>query len=160
MKKIILQIIIVVFVFNLVSMIRESDMLSSWKNEPAPEYTLSDLNDNPVNLVSGQKKTVLYFFAPWCSVCKVSIGNLQNIHESNKNVKIVAIALDYHDKNAVLEFAKDLDLDFSIVLGNEDVKQAYKVSAYPSYYVLNQQQEIQFRSMGYSTELGLRLRSL
>lgn len=167
MKGFIVQIVIIVIVFNIVSMVRESSMLSSWGHDKAPNFELLDLQNNNQSLlknkhVNGQHseaKTVLYFFAPWCSICRVSIGNLQNLYARDDAITIVAVALDYLDKSEVENFADKLQLSFPIVLGTEEVKQAYQVSAYPSYYVIDNNNNITHRSMGYSTELGLLLRS-
>ncbi|KGJ98359.1 TlpA family protein disulfide reductase [Thalassotalea sp. ND16A] len=162
MKSFILQLFIIVIVFNLVSMVRESSMLSSWDNDTAPNFELTALNNQKTYLFDGQnnnsKKTVLYFFAPWCSICKMSISNLQKLHENSDEINVVAVALDFVNPLQVKDFAQNLHLSLPIVYGNEEVKKAYQVSAYPSYYVVANNQ-IQHRSMGYSTELGLFLRS-
>ncbi|QDP01283.1 TlpA family protein disulfide reductase [Thalassotalea sp. PS06] len=163
-KSLILQAVIIVIVFNGVSALRESAMLSSWGKEQAPDFHLTTLNSNIVDLnqAMGSRKTVLYFFAPWCSICKYSIGNLQSLYEKHpgEQVQIYAIALDYVDVHEVETFVEGLDLTMPVLLGNESLKQAYQVSAYPSYYVLDGQQQVVHRSMGYSTELGLKLRAL
>ncbi len=172
MKSFFLQVFIVLVIFNGVSAVRESGMLSSWQNETAPEFILADFKHQPtpliansdtlapINALTTNTKTILYFFAPWCSVCRVSIKNLQNTYERDPNIKIKAIALDYENQQAVFDFAENLNLKFPILFGNEQVKKAYKVSAYPSYYVVDEQGKIEHRSMGYSTELGLFFRSL
>ncbi|WP_371379284.1 TlpA family protein disulfide reductase [Thalassotalea aquiviva] len=159
MKSFFIQIIVVVIIFNGVAALRESGMLSSWQKEQAPRFNLVGLNQQLHTLDSTDTKSVYYFFAPWCSVCRMSITNLQNRFENNTKVKVYAIALDYRDRNEVDVFARDLNLTFPILLGNEQVKAAYKISAYPSYYVVDDNKVVH-RSMGYSTELGLILRSL
>ena len=176
-KGFIVQVVIIVVIFNLVSSLRETSMLSSWNNDAAPSFNLPTLKNDTYSLaqplltlngesdesdkkVSRAKNTVVYFFAPWCSICKASIGNLESIYKNKTNVDIVAVALDYKDVGEVESFAKDLQLNFPITLGNEQVKQAYKVSAYPSYYVLDANNHIIHRSMGYSTSLGLYMRTL
>ncbi len=137
-------------------------MLSSWDKDTAPNFELTSLNKQKTYLFDSQnnnsKKTVIYFFAPWCSICKLSISNLQKLYENSEKINVVAVALDYVNPLQVEDFAQDLDLSLPIVYGNEEVKKAYQVSAYPSYYVVANN-EIQHRSMGYSTELGLFLRS-
>ncbi len=135
-------------------------MLSSWQAEEAPVFLLPDLQNNPVELTHSNKKTVVYFFAPWCSVCRVSISNLEMLYKYQPDIEIKAVALDYSNKAEVDEFAKNLDLTFPILLGNSNVKQAFKVTAYPSYYVIDEQGTVEHRSLGYSTALGLYLRSL
>ncbi|WP_082897158.1 TlpA family protein disulfide reductase [Thalassotalea crassostreae] len=160
MKSVVLQVLIVILVFNIVSMFRESSMLSSWTQESAPNFVLNNLEQKPISLLASDKKKIFYFFAPWCSICRVSITNLESLYQRNNNVEIVAIALDFVDQQEVEKFAEDLSLSFPIVLGNESVKSAYQVSAYPSYYVIDKDNTIEHRSMGYSTELGLLIRSL
>ncbi|WNC70477.1 TlpA disulfide reductase family protein [Thalassotalea psychrophila] len=163
MKGFIAQLLIIVLVVNLVSMVRETSMLSSWHEDTAPNFELTTLSgENAYIYLSKQgleHNTIVYFFAPWCAICRVSIHNLQNIYERDNNVSIVAVALDFVDKEEVAAFSEDLNLSFPILFGNEEVKQSYQVSAYPSYYVLDQLGKIEHRSMGYSTELGLFLRS-
>ncbi len=160
MKSFLLQVLIVTVIFNLVSTLKESSMLSSSDKVQGPSFMLPDLHNNLVNLTAGDNKTIVYFFAPWCSVCHISISNLENLYQKDSNINIIAVALDYENHSAVEIFAKDLNLSFPILFGTDAVKRAYKVSAYPSYYVLNPNNEIVHRSLGYSTALGLYLRSL
>lgn len=163
MKSFIIQVFIIVIVVNLVSLVRETSMLSAWEKDTAPNFELTTLRAEPAyiykNNQTNEHKTVVYFFAPWCSICRVSIQNLQNLYERDNSVSIVAVALDFVDKQEVADFSKTLNLSMPILFGNEEVKQSYQVSAYPSYYVINQLGKIEHRSMGYSTELGLFLRS-
>ena len=102
------------------------------------------------------KPTLVYFFAPWCQVCHLSIGNLDYLDESNVN--IVRIALDYESVSSVTQFAQQHNIRSEIFLGNERVKQTFKVTAYPTYYLLDSEQNIIAGSKGYSTAVGLKLR--
>ncbi|MEW6997058.1 TlpA family protein disulfide reductase [Colwelliaceae bacterium BS250] len=135
-------------------------MLATNEQHTQTGFMLPDLQNNLVELPNNDHKTVVYFFAPWCSICRISINNLQDLYERSDNINIIAIALDYQHRSEVDKFAEKLQLSFPIVLGNESIKQNYKVTAYPSYYVLNEKQIIEHRSMGYSSALGLYLRSL
>ncbi|MBU2870576.1 TlpA disulfide reductase family protein [Colwellia sp. E2M01] len=106
------------------------------------------------------KTTILYFFAPWCKICHASIGNLQTLFEKNENIDVVAIAMDYSSTDEVLDFTSQHQLTFPIALGTQALKKTFEVSGYPSYYVLNIDNVIVGKSMGYSSQLGLYLRSL
>jgi hypothetical protein len=59
-----------------------------------------------------------------------------------------------------MAFTSKHQLTFPIALGNEAIKQAFAVSGYPSYYVIDEKNQITAKSMGYSAELGLYLRTL
>jgi thiol-disulfide isomerase/thioredoxin len=105
-----------------------------------------------------ERRTLLYFFAPWCSVCRLSMGNLESLDETQ--VRVVAIALDYSNQTEVEQFLQDIDVQVPTYLGTNELKQRFLIKAYPSYYVLDQNFEIQGRTVGYSTTLGMWLRTL
>ncbi len=117
------------------------------------------MGDN-ISLTANGKTTILYFFAPWCQVCHASIDNLQALYQKNEQLDVIAIALDFTSNKEVMNFTSKHKLTFPIALGNEAIKQAFEISGYPSYYVLSDENVIISKSMGYSSELGLLLRSL
>jgi len=146
-------------IFQLLSWFKESDMLSTKDNLSKYQFTLTTTNGGNVSLKPA-KKTVIYFFAPWCSICHASIGNLQEVYQKNQEVNVIAVALDFVDKEEVIAFVARHNLTFPIAYGSEAVKQAFKIYAYPSYYVLSEDNIVLAKSMGYSTEIGLHLRTL
>jgi len=159
-----IQALIFVAVFQGISFLRESSMLST-DTEMSATNNLSftqvpTLMGETVSLNSEGKKTVIYFFAPWCQVCHVSIGNLQSLYEKNEHLNVIAVVMDYTSIDEVMDFTKQHQLSFPIALGNEEIKQAFSISGYPSYYVISEENSIIGKSMGYSSELGLYLRSL
>ncbi len=160
LRSLLLQTVFFIIVFNVVSWFRETSMLATDVQMPLNTYQLEQLNGDELFVQAQGKKTVVYFFAPWCQVCNLSIENLEALHKKNNNINIMAIALDYEDKNAVLEFAKRHQLSFPMAYGTPEVKVAFKVKAYPSYYVLSKENSIVGKSLGYSTETGLFLRTL
>ncbi|CAM4254142.1 TlpA family protein disulfide reductase [Pseudoalteromonas byunsanensis] len=159
MVKFLAQCIVVVCVFLLITAYQEKDMLSEDGAQQAPYFSLATITDDQrIDLASLQgQKTILYFFAPWCHVCKLSMPNLNNVYKQ-QNINVVAIALDYENKEQVQHFTDELELSMPVLLGNHNIRANYKVSAYPSYYVLDEKSNIIERSTGYSSELGLRMR--
>ena len=163
-----IQAVIFVVAFQLLSFFRETSMLST--DTSLADYTQSTQNFNfdkvptlmgeTVSLNAQGKTTILYFFAPWCQVCHASIGNLQALYQKNEQIDVVAVALDFSSKNEVVKFSSQHQLTFPIALGNEVIKQNFEISGYPSYYVISEDNVIIGKSMGYSSELGLYLRSL
>ncbi|PCK30922.1 TlpA family protein disulfide reductase [Pseudoalteromonas piscicida] len=159
MLKFIGQVAIIALVFFVVSAFQERNMLSDSQDQVAPSFHLPILDSNQTysSIQLRGQQSVVYFFAPWCSVCKLSMPNIDKLHQQGK-VNAVAIALDYDSSEAVSEFANSLQLTMPVLLGNKSIAQAYKVKAYPTYYVLDENFTITGRSMGYSTEVGLRAR--
>lgn len=144
------------------------DLLSSKGDATAPSFSLKDLNGNiqtfnattASQTTTKERNTILYFFAPWCSVCHTCISNLEEIKQEFREdqLQIFAIALDYEDEKDVRAFVKKHELTFPVLFGSEKTKQDYKISAYPTYYLLDKNGVIHHRSVGYSTKLGILLR--
>jgi len=134
------------------------DLVSSTHN--ANLDNLPTLMGETVSLNAQGKTTILYFFAPWCQICHVSIGNLQTLYEKNEHLDVIAIAMDFTDSQEVMKFTSKHQLTFPIALDDGSLKKTFEISGYPSYYVLSENNVIVGKSMGYSSELGLYLRSL
>lgn len=164
LRSFFIQALIFFVAFQGFSMLRETSMLSTDTEINSKNDLLftqvPTLMDKTVSLNSQGKKTIIYFFAPWCQVCHVSIGNLQALYEKNEHLNVIAVALDYSSVNEVMDFTKQHQLTFPIALGNEEIKDAFSISAYPSYYIISEENSIIGKSMGYSSEVGLYLRSL
>ena len=141
-------------------MLRETEMLSSSDDVVPEAHNLKTITNTNITLSANGEKTIVYFFAPWCQICNFSIENLQNIYQKNSQINVIAVALDFVDDEQVLAFTKNHQLTFPVALGNERVKADFKVQGYPSYYVLDGQNTVIARSLGYSTEIGMYLRTL
>jgi thiol-disulfide isomerase/thioredoxin len=115
------------------------------------------LNGDIYSLEPSNKKTLLYFFAPWCTVCKMSIGNLDVVDTEEFNV--VRVALDYQSVEEIQAFVKDAGVQGAVLLGGEAHKKRFNISGYPTYYILNENLQVIKHNMGYSTSLGLILRT-
>ena len=159
LKNLLIQAVVFVLIFQFVSWVRETNMLAS-DTQVSQDIVLTSLDGDEVAIKANEKPLVLYFFAPWCQICHMSIGNLQSIYEKNSDIDVIAVALDFTEQDEVLRFTKQHQLTFPVVYGNERIKQELMVSGYPSYYVLNEDNSVESKSMGYSTELGIYLRAL
>lgn len=160
MVKHILHLALIAVVFIGVSAYQELGMLEENGTQPAPYFSLPTLanQDQRINLneLKGQQ-TVVYFFAPWCSICKYSMPNLDKLYKQDK-LNAIAIALDYSSQQEITAFTDKLALSMPVLLGDHSVASNFKVKAYPTYYVINEDLKITERSVGYSSELGLRAR--
>lgn len=85
--------------------------------------------------------------------------NLKHLQADNDGLAVYAIALQYDSAEQVADFVADLDLQVPVLLGNQQLAVDYQIQAFPTYYVLDAQGQITAKSLGYSTALGLWLRS-
>jgi thiol-disulfide isomerase/thioredoxin len=134
------------------------DMLDDNSHLEVATQLLVGLDGQTRSLIKADKPTLLYFFAPWCKVCSLSIGNLEYLDTNQLN--IVRVALDYSNVEEVQEFADNHNISSHILLGHKELKQQFKIQGYPTYYILDEQQKVLSKSYGYSTALGLKLREV
>jgi len=152
------QLIIYLGIFLGISWYQQKDMLAVGNSIKNPQINLINVNGqiHRSQLDNGKRDTFIYFFAPWCSICHASIDNLEDIYQTNpENLNIIVIALDWRSIEEVDEFLSQHELTMPVLLGTNEVRETFQVSAFPSYYLISRFAKVQSKNMGYSTELGM-----
>ena len=128
------------------------------KQNPAPSFRLPALSGPPVVLKNLRgRRVLLYFFAPWCKVCDLSISNLNWVRKlwDEESVSIFAVAVSYKELQSVEAFLERNTLNVPVLLGNRELLNSYRISAFPTIYVLNEFGNIDGSTVGYSSTFGL-----
>lgn len=131
------------------------DMLSSDGSEYVAPQTLVTLQGKTQTLYQPGERTLIYFWAPWCRVCALSIGSLQNLDHNKLNV--VTVAMDFVSIESVNDFVQAHEVTAPVLLGNQQIAQAFQVQGYPSYYLLDLEGNIVAKGMGLNTSFGIKL---
>jgi peroxiredoxin len=127
------------------------------RGTPLPVTTLLELDGGAFDLAQYKgKPTLLYFWAPWCSVCKSNAHNVSAVVGEGHHT--ASVALSYEDLGQVREFAEKYEMPRPVLLGGREESTKFNIEAFPTVYVLNPEGEVAFATMGYTTELGLRAR--
>ncbi len=161
LRRLAIDLVLVGAVLWAVSWWRTRDLLPD--DAPAPALSLPTLTGEAVSLEDARgRPTVLYFFAPWCTVCDLASSNLVALRDARPEagLAIYAVALSYEDPAEVRRFATEHALNVPVLLGDAATASAWRVSAFPTFYVLDADGRVTSRTVGYTTELGLRLRAL
>ncbi len=156
-----IQVTLLISIFFAITWWQQRNMLSTEQEPLAPAFSLVSMQDRLIQFIPEQqsKKTLIYFFATWCSVCHASIDNIEDIKTSIGNsVNFYAIALDWQTKGEVENFLAQHELTIPVLLGDQEVWQKYQISGFPSYYVIDKNGKLTSKDMGYTTELGMRFR--
>jgi len=155
-RRWVLEALVIGIVFFCIMQWQQKDLLS--KSMQAPQFNLSELQgEQTLPIYTPGRRTLVYFFAPWCSICKLSMGNLNNL---NADMSMVAVALSYENEAAVSAFIEDQEIRVPVLLGNPQVATAFQVSVFPTYYILDAEGKVEAHSVGYSSEIGMQLRTL
>lgn len=152
------DITLVLLVITGVGLFQTRNLLAT--KTPAPTWKLHALDGTPHTLAQYKgKKTLLFFWAPWCTVCHLESDNIKAIKRFyGQDVHVVSVALAYEKTPDVQAFIKKHDIDYTVLLGNKTTQRAYNISAFPTLYVLDEQLRVEHTIVGYTTQLGMHLR--
>lgn len=119
---------------------------------PAPDFTLESLDGKQVTLSGFKGKAVLVnFWATWCDPCKVEtpwLVELQNQYGS-QGLQVVGVAMDDSGKDEIARFAKQMGMNYPVLLGKEAVGDAYGGVAYlPESFFIGRDGKVVDKIMG------------
>ncbi|MBI5207535.1 MAG: TlpA family protein disulfide reductase [Candidatus Firestonebacteria bacterium] len=127
----------------------KTNSLHSAKNnkkayQKAPDFTLKNMSNESVTLSNLNSKIIIInFWATWCPYCIMEMPDFVSLYNTYKNngVAILGIALD--DEESVQSFLKKNKINYPILMGTNDVRQAYGgIRGLPTTFVLNNKKEI------------------
>jgi peroxiredoxin len=107
----------------------------------APDFTLKDLDGNPVKLSDYRGKIViLNFWAVWCKYCKLEMPDLNELDkELKKGTDAVILAVDVQESaDTVKNYLTSNSIGLKALLDEDgSVAQSYGVSGYPTTFAIN-----------------------
>jgi thiol-disulfide isomerase/thioredoxin len=120
-----------------------------------PMRELVDSEGRHLSLI-GEGPTLVHGFATWCGVCRLEESSVQNVAGS---ARVIGIASRSGSPAEVKAYMREHGLTYPVVLDADgSLAQKLGVHAFPSSFFIDRQGEIVAREVGYTTELGLRVR--
>jgi thiol-disulfide isomerase/thioredoxin len=121
-------------------------------SKSAPDFTLVSLDGKNMRLSDLRGKAVLLnFWATWCGPCKIEMPwfvELQNEYGS-QGLQIVGVAMDDSGKDEIAKFAKEMGVNYPVLLGKEDVGDEYGgVPALPESFFISRDGKIVDKIIG------------
>jgi thiol-disulfide isomerase/thioredoxin len=90
----------------------------------APDFALESLDGKMVHLSDFRGKAVLLnFWATWCEPCKIEMPWFVELQKQYgpEGLAIVGVAMDDSSKETIAKFAKDMGVNYPVLLGKESV---------------------------------------
>lgn len=122
------------------------------KSTVAPDFTLQSLDGQNMRLSDLRGKAVLLnFWATWCGPCKIEMPwfvELQNQY-GPQGLQVVGVAMDDSGKDDIAKFAKNMGVNYPVLLGKEAVGDAYGgVPALPETFFIGRDGKIVDKIIG------------
>lgn len=154
-KKWTTELIFFAVVIGLVVAYQSRNLLTSDGSVEVSPMRLVSLDQQVHTLPEEGARTLVYFFAPWCQVCAASIGNLDSLESENLTVQ--RVALDYDSVEDVQDFVTNNEVNGTVLLGQQALKQQFNILGYPTYYIVDENRKIVASAYGYSTTVGMKI---
>ncbi|MDH3325267.1 MAG: protein disulfide oxidoreductase [Gammaproteobacteria bacterium] len=108
------------------------------------------------SLHASSKPVLVHFWATWCKVCKLEQGSINSL---SQDYNVITLASQSGSFSEVKKFQIDNDLKFPIIVDqNGSLAKQWGVVGFPSSFVVDENNEIRFVEVGFTTEIGLKLR--
>jgi len=130
------------------------------RNSPmgvAPEITGFMLDGQAFKGLSAMEKPVLvHFWATWCKVCEFEHGNISNIAQ---DYPVVGIASQSGSVSEVAAYVKDHEITYPVLMDVDGYNaKRWNIIGFPTSIVIDENNEITFTEVGFTSEIGVRTR--
>jgi cytochrome c-type biogenesis protein len=119
--------------------------------KPAPDFTLTKLEGQPLRLSELRGRVVmLNFWATWCGPCRAEIPELNAMQRDMREQGLTIIGVDWDDTaEGVKEFQQELPQDYTVLLGGEEVQSLFGgIPSLPTTYIIDREGRIRHTIIG------------
>src|SRR2546422_8666669 len=123
----------------------------------ARDFSLESLEGKSMSLSDLRGKAVLLnFWATWCTPCKIEMPWFVDLQKQYgaQGLQVIGVAMDEASKEDIAKFARDMGVNYPILIGKESVGDAYGgVQFLPTTYFIGRDGKV------VAHEFGLKSRS-
>jgi peroxiredoxin len=118
----------------------------------APDFELQSLDGKQVRLSDYRGKAVLLnFWATWCAPCKIEMPWFVDLQKqyASQGLQVIGVAMDDSGDDAIAKFAKQMAVNYPVLIGKESVGDAYGgVEFLPTTFFIDRQGKVVDRVFG------------
>jgi len=122
------------------------------RGQPAPDFELQSLDGKNVKLSDFRGKALLLnFWATWCGPCKIEMPWFVELQKEYgpQGFQIVGVAMDDASTEEIAKFAKQMNVNYPVLLGKESVGQSYGgVGVLPTTFFIDRDGKLVAREFG------------
>lgn len=109
------------------------------QRDPLPEFSLRTLKGQTVSSQELKDSiVVLDFWATWCEGCITEIPAFNRLNQKYgpQGVKVIGLAVQSGWASDIQKFAKQYNMRYTVLVGNDDTVSEYGVISFPATYVI------------------------
>jgi len=160
MKRNPLALVVVAFVVALMlyvglHMARRSGRLPTpriTRSTVAPDFSLESLEGKTMRLSDFRGKAVLLnFWATWCGPCKIEMPWFVELQQKygSQGLQVVGVAMDDASKEDIAKFAKEMGVNYPVLIGKEAVGDSYGgIPALPETFFIGRDGKVVGKILG------------
>jgi len=117
----------------------------------APDFELQTLDGKNLKLSDLRGKAVLLnFWATYCGPCKVEMPWFVELQKEygSQGFQIIGVANDDASTEDIAKFAKEMGINYPILIGKDSVSDSYKVSVLPTSFFVDRDGKLIAREFG------------
>jgi peroxiredoxin len=118
----------------------------------APDFTLNDLDGNPLQLSHYRGKVILLrFWSEWCTNCKLEMTEVEFSYQklAARGFVVLAVYVKAAKESSVLELARELKLTFPVLIDKSgDLASRYRVTGLPTNFIIDRKGVIREKVLG------------
>ncbi|MCL6257918.1 peroxiredoxin family protein [Aquiflexum sp. TKW24L] len=128
------------------------------KGEIAPDFELKDLEGNTVKLSDFRGKKVLLDFSMInCGWCKIALEEFSKPDFEFATDMVPLYVNPVDPKEKMEKYVSRVTVPFPVLIDAKSVGEAYGVSGYPTFFLIDESGKIEEVEVGYSDELIMKL---
>ena len=108
------------------------------------------------SLEASDKPILVHFWATWCKVCALEQSSINNISD---DFRVISLASQSGGIEKVKTFVEKEGLRFPVIVDQYGAfAKQWGVVGFPSSFIVDKHNEIRFVEVGFTTEIGLKIR--
>lgn len=150
-KETIKYTIIFVIALNIVSYYKSLDL-----NKEKLKIQEFELLNNEKYIIDKEKPLLIHFWATWCPICELEANNIEKI---SKDYQVITITTQSGNNKEIKKYLGKNHLTFKVVNDeNGFLTRQFNIKAFPTTFIYDKNQNLNFSEVGYTSTLGLYLR--